>query len=267
MDKGAWWAAVHGVARSRTRLSDFTFTFHFHALEKEMTTHPSILAWRIPWMEEPGGLPSMGSHRVGHNWSDLAAAAAVVIFEMLWPLFTRIFTKSQIWATPMPGFPWFLPVPFPYAKSVSEAANSTFKPCLRPAPSSPIPLPKCELHCPSQTTWQHPDWPPPAPSLLASSPPVPLGMSLLHLASLSSILPSFTLLWSWLALCFQHMPHSATLQGSAHVVPCPSSPFLFSDGSWAISLNVSWTLPEKHRLSDDSPSPLCTVCFLHTAYH
>ena len=63
----AWWAAVHGVAKSRTRLSDFTFTFHFHALEKEMATHSSVLAWRIPGTGEPGGLPSMGSHRVGHN--------------------------------------------------------------------------------------------------------------------------------------------------------------------------------------------------------
>ena len=63
----AWWAAVHGVARSRTRLSDFTFTFHFHALEKEMATHSSDLAWRIPGTGEPGGLPSMGSHRVGHD--------------------------------------------------------------------------------------------------------------------------------------------------------------------------------------------------------
>ena len=67
MDGGAWWAAVHGVAKSRIRLSDFTFTFHFHALEKEMATHSSVLAWRIPGMGEPGGLPSMGSHRVGHN--------------------------------------------------------------------------------------------------------------------------------------------------------------------------------------------------------
>ena len=67
MDGGAWWAAVHGVAKIRTWLSDFTFTFHFHALEKEMTAHSSILAWRIPGMAEPGGLPSMGSHKVGHN--------------------------------------------------------------------------------------------------------------------------------------------------------------------------------------------------------
>ena len=75
MDGGAWWAAVHGVAKSQTRLSDFTFTFQFHALEKEMATHSSILAWRIPGTGEPGRLPSMGSHRVGHDWSDLAVAA------------------------------------------------------------------------------------------------------------------------------------------------------------------------------------------------
>ena len=67
VDGGAWCAAVHGVARSRTRLSDFTFTFHFHALEKEMATHSSVLAWRIPGMGDPGGLPSLGSHRVGHD--------------------------------------------------------------------------------------------------------------------------------------------------------------------------------------------------------
>ena len=67
MDGGAWWAAVHGAARSRTQLRDFTFTFHFHALEKEMATHSSVLAWRISGTGEPGGLPSMGSHRVGHD--------------------------------------------------------------------------------------------------------------------------------------------------------------------------------------------------------
>ena len=76
MDGGAWWAAVHGVDKGQTRLSDFTFTFHFHTLEKEMATHSSTLAWRIPGTGDPGGLPSMASHRVGHEWSDLAAAAA-----------------------------------------------------------------------------------------------------------------------------------------------------------------------------------------------
>ena len=67
MDRGAWWAAVHGVTKSRTPLSDFPFTFHFPALEKEMATHSSVLAWRIPGTGEPGGLLSMGSHRVGQN--------------------------------------------------------------------------------------------------------------------------------------------------------------------------------------------------------
>ena len=67
MDREAWSAAIHGVAKSRTRLSNFPFTFHFHALEGEMATHSRILAWRIPGTGEPGGLPSMGSHRVGHN--------------------------------------------------------------------------------------------------------------------------------------------------------------------------------------------------------
>ena len=67
MDGGAWKAAVHGVAEGWTRLSDFTLTFHFHALKKEMATHSSVLAWRIPGTGEPGGLPSMGSHRVGHD--------------------------------------------------------------------------------------------------------------------------------------------------------------------------------------------------------
>ena len=96
MDGGAWWAAVHGVAKSRTRLSNFTFTFHFHALEKEMATHCSVLAWRIPGMGEPGGLLSMGSHRVGHDWSDLAAAAAadtknVCIYVCIYHLYLWIY--------------------------------------------------------------------------------------------------------------------------------------------------------------------------------
>ena len=83
MDEEAWWAAVHGVIKSQTWLSNFTFTFHFHALEKEMATHSSVLAWRIPGMGEPGGLPSVGSHRVEHDWSDLAAAAAAAFCKEL----------------------------------------------------------------------------------------------------------------------------------------------------------------------------------------
>ena len=78
MDRGAWCTEVPGVAKSWTWLSDFTFTFHFHAREKEIATHSSVLAWRIPGTGEPGGLPSMRSHRVGHDWSDLAGAAAWV---------------------------------------------------------------------------------------------------------------------------------------------------------------------------------------------
>ena len=77
MDGGAWWAAVHGVMKSQTWLSDFTFIFQFHALEKEMATHCSVLAWRTSGTGEPGGLPSMGSWRVRHDWSDLAAAAVI----------------------------------------------------------------------------------------------------------------------------------------------------------------------------------------------
>ena len=107
MDGGTWWAAVHGVAKSRTRLSDFTFTFHFHALEKEMATQSSVLAWRIPGTGEPGGLPSMGSHRVGHNWSNLAAAAAAAAadYSLLAPL-SMGFSKQEYWSElpfPTPG--------------------------------------------------------------------------------------------------------------------------------------------------------------------
>ena len=82
MDGGAWWAAVHGVDRNQTQLSDFTLTFHFHALEKEMATHSSVLPWRIPRTGEPGGLLSMGSHRVGHDWSDLAAVEYQIILSL-----------------------------------------------------------------------------------------------------------------------------------------------------------------------------------------
>ena len=127
MDGGAWWAVVHGVTKSRTRLSDFPFTFHFHALEKEMAPHSSVLAWRIPGTRELGGLPSMGSHRVGHDWSDLATAAAAasllkgltkffevwllsvfechfsVLFCLCMPgccLFSRVWLCATLWTVP-----------------------------------------------------------------------------------------------------------------------------------------------------------------------
>ena len=99
MDGGAWWAAVHGVAKSRTRLSDFICTFHFHALEKEMATHSSVLAWRLPGAGEPGGLPSMGSHRVGHDWSDVAVAAAEPYFCLYSSFKLFYFVLGYIWLT------------------------------------------------------------------------------------------------------------------------------------------------------------------------
>ena len=83
MDGAAWRAVVHGVAKSQTRLSDFTFTFHFRTLEKEMATHSSVLVWRIPGMAEPGGLPSMGSHRVGHSHYRILSSIPCTIQQAL----------------------------------------------------------------------------------------------------------------------------------------------------------------------------------------
>ena len=97
MDGGAWWAAVHWVAKSWTRLSDLTFTFHFHALEKEMATHSSVLAWRIPWMEKPVGLQSMGSHRVGHDWSDLVVVVVVVVYNLIANTSKGVLFSAPFW--------------------------------------------------------------------------------------------------------------------------------------------------------------------------
>ena len=103
MDGGACWAAVQGASKSRIGLSDFTFAFHLHVLEKEMATHCSVLAWRIPGTGEPGGLPSMGSHRVGHDWGDLAAAAAAGCYLYFWPI---TYKPGLLW--PLLGFDNFL---------------------------------------------------------------------------------------------------------------------------------------------------------------
>ena len=97
MDGGAWWAAVHGVTKSQTRLSDFTFTFHFHALEKEMATHSIVLAWRFLGIGEPGGLLSMGSHRVRHDWSDLAAGICLLLFRPIHSYSSGLHFKSRMW--------------------------------------------------------------------------------------------------------------------------------------------------------------------------
>ena len=109
MDGGAWWAAIHGVEKSWTWLSDFTFTFHFHALEKEMATHSSILAWSIPGTEEPVGLPPMGSHRVRHDWSDLAVAAAEANYNIVvvLPYMNRpwVYMCSPSWSPFQPPSP------------------------------------------------------------------------------------------------------------------------------------------------------------------
>ena len=100
MDGGAWWAAVHGVTKSWTRLSDFIFTFHFHAVEKEMATHSSVLAWRIPWTEEPVRLQSMGSVRVGHDWVTSFSLFTLMHWRRKWQP-TPVFLpgESQGWGS------------------------------------------------------------------------------------------------------------------------------------------------------------------------
>ena len=108
--------AVHGVTEGRAQLSDFTFTFHFHASEKEMATHSSVLAWRIPGTGEPGGLPSMGSHRVGHDWSNLAVAAAGLCYnirKVKRMIILTLYTKTDKQTTPSPLFFLTLPLPHP----------------------------------------------------------------------------------------------------------------------------------------------------------
>ena len=108
MDGGAWWAAVHGVAKSQTRLSDFAFTLHFHALEKEMATHSSVLAWRIPGTGEAGGLQSMGSYGVAQSWTRLSDLTFTSHFHAL---AKEMATRSSVlaWRIPRTGGPGGLP--------------------------------------------------------------------------------------------------------------------------------------------------------------
>ena len=126
MDGGAWWAAVHGVAKSQTWLSNFAFTFPFHALEKEMATHSSVLAWRIPGTGEPGGLPSMGLHRVGHDWSDSAAAAAEI--ALVYNIKLHVYSI---------GLPWWL---FTFTSVYTSDHHQKFNFNLLPYSWSPLPI-------------------------------------------------------------------------------------------------------------------------------
>ena len=145
---------VHGAAEGRTRLSDSTFTFHFHALEKEMATHSSILAWRIPGTGEPGGLPSMGSHRVGHYWSNLAAAAAAN-----WRLETK--STAELAGRIQPSANGMLStthrsVQLGWRSNLHPTSTPSFPPLASPPSSSCLvslePCPKAS----SAFTWPHP---------------------------------------------------------------------------------------------------------------
>ena len=137
MDRGAWWAAAQGVAKSRTRLSNFTFTFHFHALEKAMAPHSSVLAWRIPGTGEPGGLPSLGSHRVGHACSDAAAAAPCAVISLNYAQWSLLFVNPWTIAHQAPlsmGFSRQVPwsgVPFPSPGDLPDPGMEPLSPAAR----------------------------------------------------------------------------------------------------------------------------------------
>ena len=157
MDGEAWEATVCGVTKSQTLLSNFTFTFHFHALEKEMATHSSVLAWRIPGTEEPGGLLPMGSHRVRHDWSNLAAAAVVLQCCVSFLLYSKV---NQLYVYTYPIhlllFSWS-PCISSVQFSFSVMSNSLWPHGLQhtrlPCPS---PTPKvCSNSC-ALSRWYHP---------------------------------------------------------------------------------------------------------------
>ena len=143
MEGGAWWAAVHGFAKSQTRLSNFTFTFHFQALEQEMATHSSVLVWRIPGMGEPVGLPSMESHRVGHDWSNLATADIHPSVELV---DHRMGIFLVFWGT----FPTFLYCGCTnlnsYQQGTAAAAGKSLQSCLTLCNPMDCSLPGSSIH-------------------------------------------------------------------------------------------------------------------------
>ena len=155
MDGGAWWAVVYGVAKSRTRLSVFTFTFHFHALEKEMATHSNVLAWRISGMGKPGELPSMGSHRVGHDWSNLAAAAAASV-DLLLSISVQFSSVQSLSHVRLFATPWITarqascPLPTPGVHSDSRPLSQWCHPAIS---SSVIHFSSCPQSLPASESF------------------------------------------------------------------------------------------------------------------
>ena len=144
-DGGAWWAAVHGVSKSQTRLRGFTFTLHFHALEKELATHSSVLALRIPGKGELGGPPSMGSHRVGHDWSNLAAAADITLYIQ----FSSVAQSCLTLCDPM-NCSTPCPSPTPGVHSNSRPSSQWCHPAIS---SSVVPFSSCPQSLPASESF------------------------------------------------------------------------------------------------------------------
>ena len=161
MVRGAWQAAVHEVTKSQTRLSDFTFTFHFRALEKEMATHSSVLAWRIPGTGEPGGLPSVGLHRVGHDWSDLAVAVAVGIFLVLHHFISLIWVLKDFFTLFYTLLPYSLTFSWQYLKwLITLKSRISFKLKNQSHEKNGVYIPAQDWHCYFSWSLKPMFWPP-----------------------------------------------------------------------------------------------------------